>query len=87
MSCQLIALWTGVPVARSHSTVVSRWLVIPSADEVADAELGGRERVARRRAGRCARSPRVVLDVPGAGEDLAVLDLADGDDARRSRRR
>src|SRR5918997_6861605 len=31
MSCQFSALWTGTPVARSHSTVVSRWLVRPSA--------------------------------------------------------
>ncbi len=30
MSCQLSALWTGAPVARSHSTVVSRWFVSPS---------------------------------------------------------
>ena len=31
MSCQTIALCTGLPVARSHRTVVSRWLVMPSA--------------------------------------------------------
>src|SRR3954447_2618405 len=31
MSCQLSALCTGTPVSRSHSTVVSRWLVMPSA--------------------------------------------------------
>ncbi len=28
-SCQTIALWIGRPVARSHTTVVSRWLVMP----------------------------------------------------------
>ena len=31
MSPQLIAFWTGAPVARSHTTVVSRWFAIPSA--------------------------------------------------------
>ena len=28
-SCQTMALWIGLPVLRSHTTVVSRWLVIP----------------------------------------------------------
>ena len=31
VSCQTMALWIGCPVARSHTTAVSRWLVIPSA--------------------------------------------------------
>jgi hypothetical protein len=31
MSCQLMAFCTGTPVSRSHTTVVSRWLVIPRA--------------------------------------------------------
>ncbi len=31
VSCQTIALPSGVPVRRSHSTVVSRWLAIPMA--------------------------------------------------------
>ena len=30
-SCQTMALAIGVPVCRSHSTVVSRWLVMPAA--------------------------------------------------------
>ena len=30
VSCQTIALWTGSPVVRSHTTVVSRWLVMPT---------------------------------------------------------
>ena len=30
-SCQTIALWTGSPVAASHTMVVSRWFVIPIA--------------------------------------------------------
>ena len=28
-SCQTMALWMGLPVLRSHTTVVSRWLVMP----------------------------------------------------------
>jgi hypothetical protein len=28
-SCQTIALWTALPLFRSHKTVVSRWLVMP----------------------------------------------------------
>ncbi|CAM5702986.1 hypothetical protein SALBM135S_02311 [Streptomyces alboniger] len=31
VSCHTMALCTGLPVARSHRTVVSRWLVMPSA--------------------------------------------------------
>src|SRR6478609_8947039 len=31
VSCHTIALWIGCPVARSHTTVVSRWLVMPTA--------------------------------------------------------
>ena len=30
-SCQTIALWIGLPVARSQMIVVSRWLVMPIA--------------------------------------------------------
>jgi hypothetical protein len=29
--CQTMALWIGFPVRRSHSTVVSRWFVMPMA--------------------------------------------------------
>ncbi len=31
VSCQTMALWTGLPVAFSQTTVVSRWLVMPIA--------------------------------------------------------
>ena len=30
-SCQTMARWIACPVARSHTTVVSRWLVMPMA--------------------------------------------------------
>ncbi len=31
VSCHTIALWIGSPVSRSHTTAVSRWLVMPIA--------------------------------------------------------
>ncbi len=31
VSCQTSALWIGTPVALSHTTVVSRWFVMPTA--------------------------------------------------------
>jgi hypothetical protein len=31
VSCQTSALWIGLPVVRSHTTDVSRWLVMPTA--------------------------------------------------------
>jgi len=30
-SCQTMALWSGLPVSRSQTTTVSRWLVMPMA--------------------------------------------------------
>ena len=68
MSCQLIALWTGVPVARSHSTVVSRWFVMPEPDEVGRPQVGGRERGRDDVLDVAPDLDRVVLDVPGPGE-------------------
>ena len=32
VSCQTIALWTGLPVDRSQTIVVSRWFVTPTAE-------------------------------------------------------
>jgi hypothetical protein len=31
VSCQTTALWIGLPLERSHTTVVSRWFVTPTA--------------------------------------------------------
>jgi hypothetical protein len=52
-SCHTIALWIGLPVARSHTTTVSRWLVMPIAAislaesrPLGDRLARGRERVA-----------------------------------------
>ena len=75
-----MALQIGLPVSRSQTTVVSRWLVMPMA--------------AMSRGRSCARpsasvataicvaqiSPAIVLDPAGLREDLRELPLADGDD-------
>ena len=86
MSCQLIALWTGTPVSRSHSTVVSRWFVIPSPTRsaasswaVASASPTTYWTLRQISAGSCSTSP-------GPGKIVVVLDLADGDDPRPARR-
>jgi hypothetical protein len=46
--CQTIALYTGFPVARSHTTVVSRWFVMPIAAICVGFDLGGFDDAARR---------------------------------------
>ena len=66
MSCQLIALWTGAPVARSHSTVVSRWLVMPSPTRSRTESSRGRERVGDDVLDVVPDLHRVVLDVARA---------------------
>ena len=93
-SCQTIAGWTGRPLARSQTTVVSRWFVIPIAARSraaipasASAVLGGEDD---------ARPDllRVVLDPAGHREvlgDLAVAaaersQLLVDDEARRAGR-
>ena len=54
-SCQTIALCSGLPVARSHTSVVSRWLVMPIAGDLAR----------RRRSARASASPSApVTDCP-----------------------
>ncbi len=81
VSCQTIALCTGWPVRRSHSTVVSRWLVIPMA-----------ARSLAPRPARCSAlathdwtlsqiSAGSCSTQPGRGKYLPVLALVDGDDA------
>ena len=63
-SCQTMALWIGSPVARSQTSVVSRWLVMPMAamSEAARPEVARASRqVARvedqRSAGSCSTQP------------------------------
>ena len=68
------------PLSRSHTTVVSRWLVMPIAARSPACGVGLRERAADH----LARAPpdlaRVVLDPAGLRRDLLVLALIDRDD-------
>ena len=69
-SCQTIALWIGLPVARSHTSVVSRWLVMPiAAMSAADAPAFA---IAARQVAddRAPQILRVVLDPAGRGKML-----------------
>ena len=60
-SCQTIALCTGKPESRSHSSVVSRWFVIESADgcspAVAIAWAAAVSTVCQISAGSCSTQP------------------------------
>ena len=57
VSCQTSALWTGSPVVRSQTTVVSRWLVIPSAGDVVLATAPASSAPRRAPPGSAPRSP------------------------------
>jgi hypothetical protein len=76
-SCQTIALDTGRPVARSHSTTVSRWLVTPMA-ATSLARAPARASASRARELRRPDLVGVVLDPARLREDLAELLLAAG---------
>ena len=84
-SCHTMALWIGLPVLRSQTSVVSRWLVMP----IAATSLGLDARLAQRRAaGGDDRAPdvlRVVLDPAGLRIDLAEFLLRHADDLRAAR--
>ena len=76
-SCQTMAGATGAPVARSHSTVVSRWLVMPMAatsraptPALASTSCMTPDCVAQISAG-------VVLDPAGLRKDLPEFALRD----------
>ena len=86
-SCQTMALWIGLPVARSQTSAVSRWLVMPMA--AIGAGFG---------AGRCSASRAVasvvrpevlgvVLDPAGLRVVLGELALRDGQHGAARRRR
>ena len=82
-SCQTIAFATGSPVRRSHSTVVSRWFVIPTAatsDARAPAAAAASSTTARTFAtisrGSCSTQPACRMD-------LRVLALRRARDRRR----
>ena len=79
---------TGAPVARSHTIVVSRWLVMPmaamrsSTEPVAPEPRGGpREGVQRRVALRRPDLAGVLFHPPRLREVLRQLALRRGDDA------
>ena len=68
-SCQTIALWIGLPVSRSQTTVVSRWLVMPMAAMSRGRSCARPSASVRRRAG-WPRSPPGRARPIRAGEDL-----------------
>ncbi|GAA3240725.1 hypothetical protein GCM10020256_63090 [Streptomyces thermocoprophilus] len=75
-----MALWTGSPVFLSHSTVVSRWLVMPMAlmssrvmPALATAPATTSWTLVQISVALCSTQPRL-------GEDLLVFLLVDGDD-------
>ena len=76
-----MALQIGSPVARSHTSVVSRWLVMPIAAMSRAREAGLRQRLARGRELALPDLARVVLDPAGLRVDLAELALRHRDDA------
>ena len=77
VSCHTSALWIGSPVLRSHTTVVSRWLVMPSAGDVVRARPGRLEGLVDDLLRARPDLLGVVLDPPGLGVDLLVLLLRD----------
>ena len=79
VSCQTMALCTGLPVCRSHTTVVSRWLVMPSPTTCSGSDAGVGESLGEDAADDAPDLGGVVLDPAGAGIVLAVLPLGQGD--------
>jgi len=79
VSCQTIALWTALPVLRSQTTAVSRWLVIPTAARSVALILALSSAPVMTSWQRVDLG-RIVLDPAGLREDLLVLLLVDGDD-------
>ena len=57
-SCQTMALWIGLPVARSQTIAVSRWLVMPMRGDVLGRDAGLRHAPRARSRPSRARSPR-----------------------------
>jgi hypothetical protein len=81
-SCQTMALWIGLPVVRSQTTVVSRWLVMPIAAMSAAFKAGLRHRPAHGVDGRRPEVFRIVLDPARQRIVLRELRLRDGDDGQ-----
>ena len=86
-SCQTSAWWSGSPCRGSHTTTVSRWLVMPIAVELAAVDAGVVERLARDRARHLPDLGRVVLDPAGPREVLVELAVGAAGELRLARRR
>ena len=76
-SCQTMALWTGSPVSRSHTMVVSRWLVMPMAATSRGFNLRAAERLDGDADLRRPDLLRIVLDPAGLRKDLREFLLRD----------
>ena len=83
-SCHTMAGWIGAPLRRSHTTVVSRWLAMPTAATSA-AEAPAAATASRATATWAGEDfLGVVLHPAGLGEDLAELLLRHRYDRSRS---
>ena len=83
VSCHTIAFITGSPVLRSHTTAVSRWLVMPSAAMSSPAGAGLLDRLVDHLLAARPDLLRIVLDPARLGIDLLVLLLRHRDDLAR----
>ena len=79
-SCQTMARCTACPVARSHTTVVSRWLVMPIAAMSFAFSAGLFQRLAADRDRRGPDVLRLVLDPAGGRKMLREFLLRGGGD-------
>ena len=78
-----MALWIGLPVARSQTTVVSRWLAMPTPARSPARDAGLGQRRPRRLDDRAPQVLWVVLDPARPRVVLRELLLADADDLQR----
>ncbi len=78
VSCQTIALAYGRPLRGSQTTVVSRWLVMPTAASSRAGTLASASVPAITAQAFSQISVRVVLHPPGAGVELPMLQLPPG---------
>ena len=79
-SCQTMALYTGVPVSRSQTMVVSRWLVMPQRHHVARPYARARQHFHGRVQLRREDVHRVVFDPAGLWKILRDFVLGDARD-------
>ena len=75
-----MALWTGSPVSRFHTMVVSRWLVMPMAATSLGLRAGFEQGLQRHCDLRRRDLLGIVLDPPGLRKDLIEFALRDGAD-------